>query len=149
ELGVGARRKELRAALDAGVPGSLEALAWHLFSSGASSELALLGVNAARSSGAEIAVLVAHGAYDVARTTAALRDLEQAVALAPDFALGRILLGEALLVQVLHQRGAGASFLDDAVLALRPLMLADPSTDRTAIARVFGWFHRGRVEIAL
>jgi hypothetical protein len=78
-----------------------------------------------------------------------VKALERAALLAPGFALGQILAGEAALARALRRRDASTSLLDQAVPALQRVICADPMAEPEPLARVFGLFHQGRVEIAL
>jgi hypothetical protein len=124
-------------------------LVWHLFGAGASAELAALPPAIVARAGARLAALCAWGAFEHARSAATFGALDRAVAAAPDFPLGQILLGEAIVVHGLRKRHGGASVLEQAVPALHRVFAPDPNQDPEPIARAYGWFHRGRVELAL
>jgi tetratricopeptide (TPR) repeat protein len=92
---------------------------------------------------------VAWGALESARGAATLAALESAAQAAPGFALAQILLGEAMVARGVRRRQTGAGLLEQAIPALHRVLSADPERDPEPAARVFGWFHRGRVELAL
>jgi DNA-binding transcriptional MerR regulator len=150
ELGVPAQRAELRQAWqrDRDQP-SAARLLWHLFGTGAAADLAAVPPDLVERAGARLAPLVAWGALENARSAATLAALEGASLAAPDLALGRILLGEAVVARGLRRRHGGASLLDQAIPALHRVLSADPDADPEPIARAFGWFHRGRLELSL
>ncbi len=143
-LGFERRTNELRAARS---PHSVTSLAWHLAGAGAIDSLAALRLPSGASD--EVRVLVAYAACEGARDVERLRELERAVARAPAFALGRILEAEASLVRALRGRSNDGSFVDQAVPALARLAATDPSRDAEPVARLLGFFHRGRIELAL
>lgn len=129
------------------------ALVWHLFGSGAAADLAMLPPEVREAAGARLGPLVAWGAHESARGAATHEALERAVRSAPDLALGGILLGEANVARgvrrVSHDARGGAGLLDEAIPALHRVMTADVESDPEPVARAFGWFHRGRLELAL
>jgi DNA-binding transcriptional MerR regulator len=146
-LGALARRAELEDALAR--EASAEAasrLVWHLFQTGA--DTALASVSHAALAPRE-RVLVAWGALSASRSADTLAALSRAVEQAPDFALGQILLGETLVARGLRRKATGASLLSAGIPALNRVFGADPDRDPEPVARAFGWFHRGRLELAL
>jgi DNA-binding transcriptional MerR regulator len=150
ELGTFERRAAMRheLAVDPG-PRVAASLVWHLFSCGASAELAALPPEVAALAGPRAAVLVAWGSYESARTAPGMTALEEAGRAAGDFALGRILVGEAALARGLRRPNADAGFLERSVPALHKLLTSDPESDPEPAAQALGHFHRGRVEAAL
>jgi DNA-binding transcriptional MerR regulator len=150
ELGVPARREALWSAWRRG-GGEEDAsrLVWHLFGAGAAADLAALPAEVVERARPRLAPLVAWGALESGRSAATLAALERAAAEAPDLALGQILLGEAIVARGLRRRHGGASLLEEAVPALHRVFTADPSRDAAPMAQAFGWFHRGRLELAL
>lgn len=122
------------------------ALAWHLFETGVVAELAEIPADAVPP---RVRVLLAWGALVAARSEANIAGLAHAVEAAPDFALGHILLGEAIVARGLRRRLTGASLLEAGIPALNRVFAADPDRDPEPAARAFGWFHRGRLELAL
>ncbi len=150
DLGLPAHRAALREAWQrSGDAPSAAALVWHLFGTGAAAELAALPPEVQAQAGPRLAPLCAWGALESARNAATMAALDAAVAAAPDLALGHILLGEAVIARGLRRRHGGASLLEQAVPALHRVFAADPDRDPEPLARAFGWFHRGRVELAL
>jgi DNA-binding transcriptional MerR regulator len=148
-LGVPERRAHLWEAARGGDEAAVARLVWHLFGTGASAELASLPPAIVARAGARLAPLVAYGALEHARSATTLGALDRAVATALDFPLGQILLGEAIVARGLGKRHGGASVLEQAVPALHRVFVADPDADAEPVARAYGWFHRGRVELAL
>jgi DNA-binding transcriptional MerR regulator len=154
ELGVPERRAALREDwLRAGDEASAARVVWHLFGTGAAAELAALPADLRARAGARLSPLSAWGALDVARVQRApvaepLAALDRAAA-AADLALGQILLGEAVVARGLRRRHGGASLLEQAIPALHRVFSADPGRDPEPVARAFGWFHQGRVELAV
>ncbi len=150
ELGVPARRAALVEASDRSCDEpSAARLVWHLFGTGAAAELAALPREVCDRAGARLSPLHAWGALESARSAENLAALDRAVAGAPSFPLGQILLGEAVVARGLRRRHGGASVLEQAIPALHRVFAADPEADPEPVARAFGWFHRGRVELAL
>jgi DNA-binding transcriptional MerR regulator len=150
ELGVPERRAALRDAWDRARDEPAAArLSWHLFGTGAAAELAALPQLVAERAGARLSPLFAWGALESARNAVNLAALDRAAAAAPDFPLGQILLGEAVVARGLRRRHGGASVLEQAIPALHRVFAAQPDRDAEPVARAFGWFHRGRVELAL
>jgi DNA-binding transcriptional MerR regulator/tetratricopeptide (TPR) repeat protein len=160
ELGAPDRRwAEVHRAARAGQdPGrdAASALVWHLFVCGAAADLAALPPGIVEAAGPRAAALVAWGGYERDRGLASLRALERAADAAPDLALGQILLGEASLGRGVQRRSDGgpsraprAGLLDGAVAALHRLVGADPASDPEPAAQALGFFHKGRVELAL
>ncbi|APR80336.1 putative transcriptional regulator, MerR family protein [Minicystis rosea] len=147
ELGVPARRAALKDAF-ARAPSeeNAAALCWHLFETGAAAELAALS-EAALSP--RLRVLAAWGALATTRNETTIAALGRAVSAAPDFALGQILLGEAVVARGLRRKLGGASLLEAGIPALNQVFSADPDRDPEAAARAFGWFLRGRLELSL
>lgn len=132
------------------------ALVWHLFVRGAADDLAALPPGIVEAAGLRAAALVAWGGYERDRSLARLRALERAADAAPDLALGQILLGEASLGHGAPRRSDDgpsraprAGLLDGAVAALHRLVGADPASDPEPASQAFGFFHKGRVELAL
>lgn len=128
-------------------------LTWHLFGT-RTTELAALPADLAARAGARFAPLFAWGALESARAQHApvaghIAALNRAVTAAPDLALGQILLGEAIIARGMRRRHGGAGLLDQTVPALHRVFSVDPDRDPEPIARAFGWFHRGRVELSL
>lgn len=144
DLGVPARRAALREGFAAS--GDATGLCWHLFETGAAAELAALPAEALSP---RLRVLSAWGALMTARSEATLEGLRQAAAATPDFALGQILLGEAVVARGLRRRLGGAGLLEAGIPALNRVFAADPDRDAEPSARAFGWFHRGRLELSL
>ncbi len=155
DLGVPDVRAKLHDAwLTARDPPSAAHLVWHLFGTGAARELAQLPPDLLAAAGPRLAPLPAWGALEIARAqrspvTGPLAALERAATGAPDLALGQILLGEAVVARGLRRRHGGASLLDQAIPALHRVLSSDPDRDPEPVARAFGWFHRGRVALAL
>jgi DNA-binding transcriptional MerR regulator len=150
ELGVPARRDALRDAWQsARDKPSAARLVWHLFGTGAAAELSALPPELVDQAGTRLSPLVAWGALESVRSAATLAALERAATAAPDLSLGRILLGEAVVARGLRRRHGGASLLDQAIPALHWVFSADPDRDPEPVARAFGWFHRGRLELSL
>jgi DNA-binding transcriptional MerR regulator/tetratricopeptide (TPR) repeat protein len=150
ELGVPERRAALWQAWQAERDARSAAdLVWHLFGTGAAAALAALPADLAAEAGPRLAPLVAWGALESARSTPALSALDRAVAAAPGLALGQILVGEAMVARGARRRHDGASVLEQAIPALHRVFSADPASDPEPAAQAFGWFHRGRVELAL
>jgi tetratricopeptide (TPR) repeat protein len=83
------------------------------------------------------------------RGEANLQLVTRAVEAAPDFALGQILLGEAVIARGLRRKLGGRSVLEAGIPAINRVFAADPDRDAEPAARAFGWFHRGRLELAL
>lgn len=148
-LGTLERRAALRGGLTPLTPTAARAFVWHLFACGASGELGALAPEVVAAAGPRCAVLCAWGAYEAAKSPMGLKVLESAASLAPGFALGSILAGEAMLARGLGRPSADAGLLERAVPALHRLLGADPEADDEPLARLFGAFHRGRVELAL
>ena len=154
DLGVPARRAALQDAwLREGDEPSAARVVWHLFGTGAAAELAALPPDLRDRAGSRLSPLAAWGALEIARAQRAsvadpLAALDRAAA-AADLALGQILLGEAVVARGLRRRHGGASLLEQAIPALHRVFSADPDRDREPVARAFGWFHQGRVELAL
>jgi DNA-binding transcriptional MerR regulator len=146
-LGLPKRRRALVAAAGDGDAAAVARLVWHLFSTGAATEITALAPEALAKCDARVRVLAAYAAYESARSAPGMEALEQALEEARGFALGRILGGEASLARGLKRPGAG--FLERAVPGLHALLGADPDGDREPVARALGWFHRARVELAL
>ncbi|MEJ7729539.1 MAG: hypothetical protein WKG00_10005 [Polyangiaceae bacterium] len=146
-LGLPERRRALVDGASGGEVAALERLVWHLFSTGAAAEIATLPPQALARCDARVRVLAAYSAYEAARSAPGMEALEATLEEARGFALGRILRGEASLARGLKRPGAG--FLERAVPGLHGLLGADPDRDREPVARVLGWFHRARVELAL
>jgi tetratricopeptide (TPR) repeat protein len=150
ELGVPARRAALREAWQhAGDEASAARLVWHLFGTGAATELAALPPDIRAHAGPRLAPLCAWGALESARDALTMAGLAEAVGRAPELSLGQILLGEAVIARGLRRRHGGASLLEQAIPALHRVFAADPERDPEPVGRAFGWFHRGRVELAL
>jgi hypothetical protein len=150
ELGVPARRAALwQAWREVGDTAMAIRLVWHLFGSGAAAELASLPPELLERLGPELAPLCAWGALENARSAVTLAALERAVAAAPQLALGQILLGEAVVARGLRRRHGGPSLLEQAIPALHRVFSTDPDQDADLVGRAFGWFHRGRLELAL
>ncbi|MFT3768833.1 MAG: hypothetical protein QM820_25595 [Minicystis sp.] len=146
DLGVPARRAALTEAF-ARTPGEAAApLVWHLFETGAAAELAALP---APDLSPRLRVLIAWGALATARSEATITALARAASAAPDFALGQILLGEAVVARGLRRKLGGASLLEAGIPALNQVFSANPDRDPEPAARAFGWFHRGRLELSL
>ena len=126
-LGALARRAELRDALTREDRGDAAAkLVWHLFQTGAEAELAAMSDAALPP---RESVLVAWGALATARSAATLAALARAVDRAPDFALGQILFGEAVVARGLRRKVSGASLLEAGIPALNRVFGADPDRD--------------------
>jgi DNA-binding transcriptional MerR regulator len=150
ELGVPVRRAALWAAWRReGDEPAASRLVWHLFGTGAAAELSALPPEVIARAGARLAPLVAWGALESGRSAATLAALDLAARAAPGLALGRILLGEAIVARGLRRRQGGASLLEEAIPALRRVFTADPAADAEPVAQAFGWFHRGRLELAV
>jgi DNA-binding transcriptional MerR regulator len=150
ELGVPARREALRQAWhEAGDAAAAAHLVWHLFGTGAAAELSSLPPELLERLSPELAPLCAWGALENARSATTLAALERAVTAAPDLALGQILLGEAVVARGMRRRHGGASLLEQAIPALHRVFSTDPDRDAELVGRAFGWFHRGRLELAL
>lgn len=151
ELGVSARRAELREAALRGVDptAAATALTWHLFGCHAVSELAELPREIVEAADPEAAALVAWGIYETTRGQGQLAELEKAVEAAGDFALGQILVVEAHMSHGVLRREEGTSFLESAVPALHQLVRADVDAQPTLRARAHALFHRGRIELLL
>ncbi len=113
------------------------------------SELSALPPEVAAAASPRAQVLIAWGSYESARSAQGLRALEKAVDLAPDFALGQILFGEASVVRGLRRHDASSGLLERSVPAMHRLVCAEPESDPEPIARALGCFYRGRVEIAM
>jgi DNA-binding transcriptional MerR regulator/tetratricopeptide (TPR) repeat protein len=150
ELGVRARRAALRDALlrEPTAPAA-EALVWHLFQTGAPAEIAALPPEVLALLPPRLGPLVAWSALTAARSEATLERLARAVEAEPSLALGQILLGEAVVARGLRRKIGGASLLEAGIPALSRVFAADPDRDPEPVARAFGWFHRGRLELAL
>jgi DNA-binding transcriptional MerR regulator len=149
-LGVPERRASLEGAARAnGDEASAARLVWHLFATGAAADLAVLPPEVAALAGSGLAPLVAWGALEHARSADTLAALDRAVATAPDFPLGQILLGEAVVARGLRHRHGGASVLEQAIPALHRVLAADPERDPEPLARAYGWFHHGRLELTM
>jgi DNA-binding transcriptional MerR regulator len=147
ELGVPARRAALAEAFHrSDDEASAARWAWHLFETGAAGELAAVPPDRLP---ARLRPLVAWGALATGHDGETLAALERAVEAAPDFVLGQILLGEAIVARGLRRRHGGASLLEAGIPALNRVFSVDPERDPEPAARAFGWFHRGRLELAL
>ena len=150
ELGVLARRAEVRARFEASPsPETARRLVFHLFGSGAWAELSAVPASVIALAGERFAPLSAWGAHEAARSAVTFHAFEASASSRPDLVLGQILLGEALVTRGLRKKGGGASLLDQAIPALHRVLFADPDRDLEPMANVFGWFHRGRLELAL
>jgi DNA-binding transcriptional MerR regulator/tetratricopeptide (TPR) repeat protein len=149
-LGVPARRAALwEAWRAAGDEAAAARLVWHLFATGAAAEIAALPPEVGARAGARLGPLCAWGALESARSAATLGALERAAFDAPDLALGQILLGEALVARGVRHRHGGTGLLEEAIPAIHRVISADPDRDPEPLAQAFGWFHRGRLELAL
>jgi DNA-binding transcriptional MerR regulator/tetratricopeptide (TPR) repeat protein len=148
DLGEPARRAALVEAARRDLPGAAERLVWHLFSCGRPEALAELPEGLVRELAPAEAAVVAWGVHDAARGPQTLRALGRAADAAAQMALGRILHAEALIARGLGHRQTGESILEEAVPALHRLVSANPDAD-PPVARALGWFHRGRLELAL
>src|SRR5262249_17952571 len=115
-------------------------LTWHLFATGAAADLASLPAELIACAPQRLAPLVAGGARERARSAGTLAGLERAGRAAPDFGLGQILLGEAVVARGMRRRQSGAGLLEQAIPALHRVLSADPDGDAEPAARVFGWF---------
>ena len=147
ELGVPARRAALAEAFRrSDDEASAARLVWHLFETGAPAELAAVPRHRVP---ARLCPLIAWGALAAAHSGETLAALERAVEAAPDFVLGQILLGEAVVARGLRRRHGGASLLEAGIPALNRVFSVDPEGDPEPAARAFAWFHRGRLELAL
>jgi DNA-binding transcriptional MerR regulator len=150
ELGTFERRAELEAEMKARKPYAAARWIWHLFACGLIADLAAVASETVEAAGPRAAVLAAWGGYETERSVSRLRALERAADAAADMALGQILVGEAILARRVRRRdAAGQGFLDAAVPALHRIVTAHPERDPEPVARAFGYFLRGRVEIVL
>jgi DNA-binding transcriptional MerR regulator len=150
ELGVPSRRSALRVALSReGDEGAASRLVWHLFETGAVAELSTLPIEIVGLLPPRLRVFTAWGAFMTGRSETALQALTRAVETVPDFALGQILLGEAVIARGLRKKLGGRSVLEAGIPAFARVFTVDPDRDPEPAARAFGWFHRGRLELAL
>jgi DNA-binding transcriptional MerR regulator len=133
DLGVPARRRALERAF-ARSPGEATAapLVWHLFETGADAELAAVPAHVLPP---RLRVLVAWGALATARSEATLAGLGVAVEATPGFALGQILLGEAVVARGLRRKLGGASLLEAGIPALNRVFTSEPDHDPEPAAR--------------
>jgi tetratricopeptide (TPR) repeat protein len=150
ELGVPSRRSALRVSLSRdGDEASASRLVWHLFETGAVAELSTLPIELVTLLPPRLRPLPAWGSFMTGRSEATLQALTRAVEAAPDFALGQILLGEAVIARGLRKKLGGRSVLEAGIPAFARVFSVDPDRDPEPAARAFSWFHRGRLELAL
>jgi DNA-binding transcriptional MerR regulator len=150
QLGVPRRRAALWAAWRReGDEPAASRLVLHLFATGAAADLAALPEEVIARAGTRLGPLVAWGALESARSATTLAALDDAARAAPGLSLGQILLGEAIVARGLRRRHGGVSLLEEGIPALHRVFAADPARDPEPIAQAFGWFHRGRLELAV
>jgi DNA-binding transcriptional MerR regulator len=129
--------------------GAARELVWHLYGLGAVQELAALPADVQDALDPQSSVLFAWGAYEATHTLPALTQLQKAADRVPDFALGQILLGEAILTRGVRRLDVSGSFLEGAIPALHRLVAADLAVEPSPAVRAFALFHRARVDVTL
>src|SRR6185312_9712513 len=105
-----------------------------LFQTGAPAEIASLPPEVIALLPPRLGPLVAWSALAAARSEATMDRLARAVEAEPGFALGQILLGEAVVARGLRRKLGGASLLEQTLPALHRVFSADPEHDAEACA---------------